>query len=251
MTKPLYGLIGKKLGHSFSQKHFTQKFQREQIHARYELFELEHAELFLELFEKYPELVGINVTIPFKQDVIPFLHRMTPEAEAVGAVNTIRRDQEGFSGFNSDIYGFRDSLANFLGDHTVHKALILGTGGSSKAVIYALEHFMNICEWISVSRNPRGTRQIGYTDLQQEDMNSYTLIINTTPLGMYPHVEAAPDLPYDQLGPDHFVYDLIYNPEETLLLKRAREQGAKTLHGLPMLIGQAEKSWAYWNHLLD
>ncbi len=247
---PLYGLIGKTLSHSFSKKYFTKKFQASQIDARYELFELSEASFFPKLFEEYPELVGINVTIPFKQDVIPYLYTLSEEAAEIGAVNTIRRDLKGFSGFNSDIYGFYDSLTDFLGGESIQSALILGTGGSSKAVEYVLEKLMGISDYIKVSRNPKGEKQIGYRELFDIDVRSYPLIINTTPLGMYPNIGTAPDFPYDKLTHRHYVYDLIYNPQQTLLMKRSNAQGSHTLNGLPMLIGQAEKSWAYWNHQL-
>jgi len=246
---PLYGLIGKKLTHSFSKRYFTEKFEKEGISASYELFELENAKTFPYLFDQYPSLVGLNVTIPFKLEVIPLLSELTPEARAVGAVNTIRKDKKGFIGFNSDIYGFWESLSTFLDGTQVKHALILGTGGAAKAVVYVLENLLQVESWTAVSRSPNA-HQLSYEELTEIDLSAYQLIINTTPLGMYPNVSQAPLFPYERLTGRHFVYDLIYNPEITRFMQLAQNQGAKVINGLPMLIGQAEKSWAFWNRQL-
>jgi len=245
-SSPIYGLIGKKLGHSFSQKYFSEKFAREGIEARYELFERSTIETFPTLWQQHPQLRGLNVTIPYKTEVIPYLDRLTPEAQAIGAVNTIRKDSEGLIGFNSDIYGFRDSLREFLGPARPRAALILGTGGAAKAVAYVLEYMLPIPKVLWVSRKPTEPFHISYEEVRSKGLAAFPLIINTTPLGMYPKVDTAPDLPYEELGTSHFVYDLVYNPEATLFLQKAQSQGAKILNGLPMLIGQAEKSWEFW-----
>ena len=246
-SDPIYGLIGKKLGHSFSKAYFTEKFAREGISAEYKLFEIPHASQFMDLWQEYPQLVGLNVTIPYKQDVIPFLDELSPEAEAIQAVNTIRRKGSGLIGFNSDIYGFWTSLREFLSGQTPQAALILGTGGAARAVAYVLEHFAKIPELTWVSRTPRQPSHISYSDLSHRDLKSFPLIVNTTPLGMYPNIDSYPPLAYEQVGPQHYVYDLVYNPEETQFLTRAKSQGAHILNGMPMLIGQAEKSWEFWN----
>lgn len=247
ISEPIYGLIGKKLGHSFSKKYFTQKFAREGITSQYELYEIPNIEDFLKLWEKYPRLKGLNVTIPYKAEVIPYLDRLAPEAFAVQAVNTIRRDKEGLIGFNSDIYGFWTSLEKFLEGHEPTKALVLGTGGAARAVAYVLEHFAKIPIITYVSRRPTSPDHISYSDLATHGLEEFSLIVNTTPLGMYPDISSAPQIPYDQLTPQHFAYDLVYNPEETQFLSMAKARGAKILNGLPMLIGQAEKSWEFWN----
>ena len=247
ISEPIYGLIGKKLGHSFSKKYFTEKFVREGIPSRYELFEIPTIERFLGLWEQYPQLKGLNVTIPYKAEVIPYLDLLTPEAHAVHAVNTIRRDEAGLIGYNSDIYGFWTSLENFLAGAKPMGALILGTGGAARAVAYVLEHMAKIPAITYVSRKPGGPTQMGYEDLTTVKLEDYPLIINTTPLGMYPNISTAPQFPYEQLTSQHFAYDLVYNPEETRFLSLAKAQGAKVLNGMPMLIGQAEKSWEFWN----
>ena len=247
ISEPVYGLIGKKLGHSFSKKYFTEKFAREGISSQYELYELPSIEEFLGLWEKYPRLKGLNVTIPYKAEVIPYLDLLMPEAYSVHAVNTIRRDKEGLIGYNSDIHGFWTSLENFLAGAEPSAALILGTGGAARAVAYVLEHFAKIPEITYVSRNPSGPGQMSYANVAQAQLEAYPLIINTTPLGMYPEISSAPPIPYEQLNSNHFVYDLVYNPEETRFLSLAKAQGAKVLNGMPMLIGQAEKSWEFWN----
>ncbi len=243
---PLFGLIGKKLGHSFSKKYFTDKFERESIRGRYELFEIPSIDQLPGLLKAHSDLIGLNVTIPFKTEVIPFLDWLSPEAEAIGAVNTIKVLEGRLEGYNTDTYGFQLSLENMLAGKSVSRALILGTGGASKAVRFVLENKMGIpCE--SVSRHPREVAGISYESLKDADLNNWPLIVNTTPLGMYPKVEEAPDIPYEQLGTDHFAYDLVYNPAETLFLKRAAAQGACTLHGMEMLVLQAEGSWKIWN----
>lgn len=244
--EPLFGLIGKKLGHSFSKNYFTEKFAREGIAARYELFELATLEALPGLLADQPALCGLNVTIPYKTEVIPFLDRLSPEAQAVGAVNTIRIRQGQLEGHNTDTYGFRVSLETLLAGAQVSRALVLGTGGAARAVAYVLTEKMDI-PCTSVSRRAMPPDVLDYAALAGMDMEDYPLIINTTPLGMYPQVDAAPDFPFERLTARHFIYDLIYNPAETRLLRLAAAQGARVCNGMEMLILQAEGAWKIWN----
>lgn len=243
-----YGLIGYPLSHSFSKEYFAHKFEREGIpNATYELFPLDTIEALPELLQEHPDLVGLNVTIPYKQQVIPFLTRLDAVAERIGAVNTIKVHAKSseYVGYNSDYYGFKQSLQTWLGERVIRQALVLGTGGASKAVVCVLEDLHITPTYVSRSET---SQAITYEALKtQAPLSAYPLIINTTPLGMSPHTDAAPDLDYTQLTTEHFCYDLIYNPEETLFMKKAREQGAHTKNGLEMLHLQAEKSWEIWN----
>ncbi len=240
-----FGLIGEKLGHSFSRRHFTEKFAREGIAAQYELYELASVAELPALWERVP-LTGLNVTIPYKEQVIPYMDELAPEAAAVGAVNTVLFREGKRYGYNSDVYGFRESLLHFLKGKTVNRALVLGTGGAAKAVRYVLEQ-LHLREIRSVSRSPKGPNQFAYEELPSLNWKDWPLIINTTPLGMAPHTDLFPDLPYQQLSPDHFAFDLIYNPPETLFMQKAAARGAQTQNGLEMLLLQAEGSWRFWN----
>jgi shikimate dehydrogenase len=244
----LFALIGYPLGHSFSKIYFTDKFNREGITgAQYQLFRLEHISGLPDLLRQHPNLEGLNVTIPHKETVIPYLDELEETARAAGAVNCIRIRNNKLQGFNTDVFGFRQSLLNLLGsrlDEARH-ALILGSGGASKAVIYVLRQLG--IPYHVVSRKPEPT-EISYTDLPSFVPKS-TLIINTTPLGMVPNQETCPDLPFALLGPQHFVFDLVYNPIETLLLRRAKAQGSSIQNGLEMLHLQAEKAWEIWNSI--
>ncbi len=240
-----YGLIGRKLSHSFSKRYFTQKFQREGIASAYELFELEQASQLSDLLAQQPQVKGVNVTIPFKKDVLTLLDELSQEAKSIGAVNTIKVGSNSrLMGYNTDCYGFEESLREFLDGQSIDRALVLGTGGAAQAIIYVLEEWD--IDYRMVSRTPSESNQISYADVYDLDLTLIPLIINTTPLGMFPVVEQAPDLPYEDLGKDHFVYDLVYNPEETELMKRAAARGAKTCNGLRMLELQAEKAWEIW-----
>lgn len=243
----LYGLIGWRLGHSFSQKIFSEKFAREAIaDARYELFPLENIADLPDLLSKNPDLRGLNVTIPHKGTVIPFLDELDETARAVGAVNCIKIENQKLTGFNTDVIGFEKTLD--VGRWTLEKtsALILGTGGAAKAVAFVLKKLGIAFQF--VSRNPIGENQISYENLSSLlTPHSSLLIVNTTPLGMTPNVDTCPDLPFERLSPQHFVYDLIYNPAETLLLRRARERGCAVKNGLEMLHLQAEAAWKIWN----
>lgn len=243
----LFGLIGKKLGHSFSKGYFSNKFVEEGItDCRYELFELASIEELPALLSGQPELEGLNVTIPYKQDVFPYLHALDDSAKKVGAVNVIKRSTEGkLTGYNSDYYGFRTSLENWLPTGFDEQALVLGTGGASRAVCAALLD-MGI-GYVQVSRQ-EGEQQVTYEEVKKEGMlSNHPLVINTTPLGMHPQTETAPDLPYHEAGKNHYFYDLVYNPAETRFMLLGKEQGASAMNGLEMLHLQAEKSWEIWN----
>ncbi|GAB4496141.1 MAG: shikimate dehydrogenase [Saprospiraceae bacterium] len=244
-----FGLIGWPLGHSFSKKYFTEKFAREGItDARYELFPLENISSLPLLLEQNPELRGLNVTIPHKETVMAFLHHLDETAQAVGAVNCIKIENQKLRGFNTDVIGFEMSLKTMDGGRwTVDgsQALILGTGGAAKAVAFVLKKLGISFQF--VSRNPKGENQISYKDLSSLLIPHPSLLINTTPLGMSPNEDVCPDLPFEQLTPEHFVYDLIYNPAETLLLQRAKARGCTVKNGLEMLHLQAEAAWEIWN----
>lgn len=242
-----YGLIGYPLEHSFSISYFNQKFADEGIDAQYENFEIKSIESLMEVIDSHPDLKGLNVTIPYKEKVIPFLDSMSPEAVAIGAVNVIRVSHENnkitLKGFNSDVIGFTKSIEPML--EKIHrKALILGTGGASKAVNYGLRNLG--LETIFVSRYQRpGTIQ--YKDITPDIIKEYNVIVNCTPCGMYPHTDECPDLPYDHMDNHTVLYDLIYNPDETLFMKKGAAHGANTKNGLEMLLLQAFASWEYWN----
>lgn len=242
-----YGLIGYPLGHSFSISYFNQKFADEGIDAKYENFEIQNIELLLEVLDSNPNLRGLNVTIPYKQKVISYLDTLSPEARAIGAVNVIRVSHEGnqtiLKGFNSDVIGFTKSIEPML--EKIHrKALILGTGGASKAIDYGLKALG--LETVFVSRYQRpGTIQ--YKDITPEVIKEYNVVVNCTPCGMYPHVDECPDLPYEAMDNHTILYDLIYNPDETLFMKRGAKYGASTKNGLEMLLLQAFASWEFWN----
>lgn len=242
----LFGLIGFPLSHSFSKQYFSEKFVRERItDAYYELFPLSALDQLPGLLNRHSNLQGLNVTIPYKQQILPYLHHIDEGAKAVGAVNTVYiTEGQSLIGFNTDVYGFENSLYAWLlkerGQLEDMRGLILGTGGAAKAVAYALRRLGLPHDW--VSRRPEAG-QLGYEKLE---LGAYHLIVNTTPLGMSPKVEQCPAIPYDQLGPQHYLYDLVYNPESTLFMQKGAAQGAKVKNGLEMLIGQAEKAWEIW-----
>ncbi len=244
----LFGLIGYPLGHSFSQNYFNQKFESEHIDAHYTNFELPDIGDLMEVVAEYPNLCGLNVTIPHKEQVLPYMDEMDPDAAKIGAVNVIKfirgkGDELRFKGYNSDVIGFTDSLSPLLKPDQ-KKALILGAGGAAKAVRQGL---INLgIEPTYVSRTAR-EGVITYADLTPEVMADHLIIVNTTPLGMYPHIDSCPDIPYDMLTPRHLCYDLLYNPDETLFMKRAAEYGAEAKNGLEMLLLQAFAAWKIWN----
>lgn len=243
-----YGLIGYPLGHSFSKSYFTDKFSSESINAEYVNFELPSIEDFPVIVNSDKTLKGLNVTIPYKEKVLPYLDNISKEAREIGAVNVIRVEHKGngvrLHGYNSDVIGFADSIEPLLKPHH-KKALILGTGGSSKAIHYALTKKLGL-EVIFVSRYQRpGT--VTYQDLDAAAIREYEVIVNCTPVGMYPNTEEAPNIPYDALTEENLLFDLIYNPDPTLFLRRGAEHGAQTKSGLEMLILQAMASWRFWN----
>ena len=243
-----YGLIGYPLGHSFSISYFNQKFQDENIDAVYENYEIPSIDALPEVLSLNPELKGINVTIPYKEKVLPFLDSISPEARAIGAVNVIRVSHKGnktiLKGYNSDVIGFTKSIEPMLDKKWHQKALILGTGGASKAIDYGLRNLG--LETVFVSRYERpGTIQ--YKNITPEIVKEYNVIINCTPLGMYPKTEVCPELPYEAMDSHTILYDLIYNPDETLFMKRGAEYGANVKNGLEMLLLQAFSSWEFWH----
>ena len=244
----LYGLIGYPLDHSFSKKYFTEKFEKEKIKAcSYRNFPLENIEDFPLIIRNTSGLSGLNVTIPYKEKIVPFLHELDEVSESIGAVNTIKfTEPDGelhLKGFNSDAWGFERSLHPFL-TPSVRKALILGTGGASKAVKYVLDSLG--IEVLFVSRTKSKEAIISYEALNADILSSHHLIVNTTPLGTFPDTSRFPPIPYDALTSQHILYDLVYNPPITNFLARGAEKGAKTLNGWEMLKLQAEKSWEIW-----
>jgi shikimate dehydrogenase len=242
-----FGLIGRSLAHSFSQTYFTQKFYRLGLEdCHYELFELASASELPSILAQYPDLAGLNVTIPYKEQIWPYLHDVASSAARVGAVNVIELDPEGrLIGHNTDYVGFRESLRTFYPVPAWDaRALVLGTGGAAKAVAVALRE-LGIAYWL-VSRDIL-SQHLTYSELTPEVMAAHPLIINTTPLGTYPDVNACPPLPYAALTAQHYLYDLVYNPSETLFLQKGREAGAHTKNGFDMLERQAEAAWAIWN----
>lgn len=242
-----FGLIGYPLSHSFSKKYFTNKFEKESItDAEYELFPIETIEELPKLIADNPDLVGLNVTIPYKEHVIPLLDALEPKAEAIGAVNTIKIEDGKLIGYNTDYHGFKNSLIKFIGANELpSKALILGTGGASKAVKATLED-LNI-QFQFVSREPT-VDQLSYQSFSSSNhFQASLLIVNTTPLGMSPNEAGLPDLPYDQLSQEHFLYDLVYNPLKTAFMQKGIDAKCWVKNGLEMLHGQAEAAWKIWN----
>ncbi len=245
-----YGLIGHRLGHSFSRKFFTEKFLQENLpEHEYVNFELDNISDFPGIFEPGKEICGLNCTIPYKQQIMQYMDEIDQEAAAIGAVNTVKIiDREGkriLKGFNTDLYGFENSLRPMLGEKH-KKALILGTGGASKAIKYSFDR-LKISYLSATTKENRAENEIGYAQIDENLMKEYLIIINATPLGTFPKVDTCPDIPYQFITPDHVLYDLVYNPEETLFLKKGKTLGARTKNGLEMLHLQALKSWEIWN----
>jgi shikimate dehydrogenase len=245
-----YGLIGFPLSHSFSQGYFTEKFAREGIkNCRYDNFPLEHISELPDLLKNCPDLRGLNVTIPYKTAVIPYLDGLDPVAADIGAVNTLVIQNGRCTGYNTDAHGFRQSLlqmtqaAGYTG-LPPGEALLLGRGGAALAVAWVFKQWNIPCRF--VVRRPQLPDEMGYPDLRALDFNAIRWIVNTTPVGMYPNSDACPDLPFDRLHAQHFVCDLLYNPPETLLLQRASARGCQVQNGLDMLHAQAEKAWDIW-----
>jgi len=237
------GLIGYPLGHTFSPSYFSKKFKDLNfVDAEYVAYPIDKIDKVLDLFKT--GITGLNVTIPYKEQVIPFMDELSPAVQEIGALNTILFQDGKKIGYNTDVYGFKISLTEWCGKQLPKKALILGSGGAAKAVKY-------VCDLLDISYKviSRSSPKWNYKALDEEVIKEHLLIINTTPLGMYPNEKKCPDLPYQYIGETHFVYDLIYNPEKTLFLSKAEDQGAQYKNGLEMLILQAERSWQIWNQI--
>ena len=242
-----YGLIGYPLGHSFSMGYFNEKFKNEAINAVYENFEIPDIQDITTVIGSNPDLAGFNVTIPYKEKVMDYLDYIAPEAAVIGAVNVVKVTHNGeravLKGFNSDVVGFVNSIKPLL--RPLHKkALVLGTGGASKAVEYGLRKLG--LETIKVSRTEKDNT-ITYGQVTPELLSEYKVIVNCTPCGMAPHFDECPNLPYDSIDDSFLLYDLIYNPEETLFLRKGKEKDATVKNGLEMLLLQAEEGWNIWN----
>jgi shikimate dehydrogenase len=245
----IYGLVGYPLSHSFSGRYFAEKFARESItDCIYNLYPLDRIESLLTLVHDVKELSGLNVTIPYKEKVLDFLNSMDDGIQQIGAVNTIKIFRKGsdihLKGYNTDVYGFSESLKPFLKPE-IQKALVLGTGGASRAVCHALNH-LGISVTM-VSRNPRMPGHISYQMITPDVMADHKLIVNTTPAGMFPDTGSCPPLPYEFLTSGHLLYDLVYNPPETRFMVEGKQKKATVVSGLQMLYLQADKSWEIWN----
>ena len=243
-----YGLIGFPLTHSFSKQYFTEKFESESIDSTYDNFEIDNISKFPEIIKNNPELIGLNVTIPYKEQVIPFLDDLNESAKEIGAVNTVKIIRNGsgvyLKGFNTDTFGFETSLKPLLKPHH-KKALILGTGGASKALKYVLNNLG--IDFVSASIEELKENEIRYEEIDKEMMKERLLIINATPLGTYPKVETYPNIPYLYLTEKHLLFDLVYNPEISAFLRKGIDMGATTKNGYEMLLLQAKKSYEIWN----
>lgn len=243
----IYGLIGYPLGHSFSKYLFEDKFRKEGIISSYDLMEFKDIELAIKYIKSNSNIWGVNVTIPHKIGIMPFLDKISEEAKAVGAVNTVKvtRDKGKciLEGYNTDVFGFASSFENFV--HSKEKALVLGSGGASKAVTFVLAN--KGIDFVVVSRSKKDKNHISYSELNGA-IQDRKIIINTSPLGMFPNIQFYPDIPYDEITNQHFLFDLIYNPQQTVFLKKGAAMGAKTINGMNMLIEQANKSWEIWNN---
>ncbi|WP_367752120.1 shikimate dehydrogenase [Flavobacterium sp. WC2430] len=246
IEKKRFGLLGKNISYSFSKGYFTEKFETEHfVGYTYENFDIPEIEGFTTIIkENHQEINGMNVTIPYKEVVMPYLDKLSKKAALIGAVNTIKFTKKGkLKGYNTDYYGFKKSLKPLLQPHH-KKALILGTGGASKGVAYALDELGIRYDFVSRTSNENA---IGYDQIDSKTFEEYQIIINSSPVGTSPNIEAAPLLPYEFFSPKHIAFDLIYNPAETTFLKKAKAQGAQIKNGLDMLIFQAEKAWKIWN----
>jgi len=242
-NKKLFGIVGRNIGHSFSPKYFNRKFLNENIDAEFLLFDLENIELLPEIVNSNPNLEGISVTIPYKQEVFKYLQGVSKEAENIGAVNCIKITKDGLTGYNTDVIGFKNSLLPLIEKRTNLSALVLGTGGASKAVAFVLNELNIPYKFVSRTKNDG---ILTYQEIDQSIIEKNLLIINTTPLGMSPKTDASPELPYQHLTENHILFDLIYNPEETKFLKEGRRAEALTKNGLEMLHLQAEAAWEIW-----
>lgn len=243
ILKNRYGLLGKNISYSFSKGYFTEKFKLQNLDDHsYENFDIQTIEEFPNIL-KNSNLKGLNVTIPYKESIFPFLSEIDSDAEKIGAVNTIKFTENGLKGFNTDAYGFQKSLEPFLKTHH-KKALILGTGGASKAIRFVLNHLG--IENHFVSRTSK-ENSFSYSDLGEKVMEKHTIIVNCTPLGTFPEVNTKPDIPYQFITKQHFLFDLVYNPSKTTFLKLGEEKGASICNGFKMLEFQADRAWEIWN----
>ena len=239
-----FGLIGKNIDYSFSKKFFSEKFERENLPHSYENFDIPSIDFFNEIISENIDLKGLNVTIPYKESIIPYLDFLDETAAKIGAVNTIKiSENKKLTGFNTDFYGFQKALEKFL-PLPQKKALILGTGGASKAIAYALEMLGFGFKFVSRTEN---LQTISYEILNKSTIENHLLIVNCTPLGTFPNIHEYPAIPYEFVSEKHLLFDLIYNPSETEFLKLGKIRGAKTSNGLKMLELQAEKAWEIWN----
>ncbi|MEE9439607.1 MAG: shikimate dehydrogenase [Saprospiraceae bacterium] len=235
------GLIGFPLSHSFSPGYFSEKFKTHNLpNHEYKAYPIEDISQLLDILDQ--GVTGLNITIPYKEQILPYLDIISNDAYEIGAVNTLKIENGKLAGYNTDVIGFEKSLLKLLGNAKIESALILGTGGAAKAVQFVLKKLSINYQIVS-----RKASYLNYKDLQKQDIIKSQLIINTTPLGMYPHVDKCPDIPYEYLSSKHFLYDLVYNPEKTLFLNNGDEKGSKTKNGYDMLIIQAEESWKIWN----
>ncbi len=243
MKRTRFGLVGKDISYSFSRGYFTQKFADLGLDDHsYENFDFQAIDEITDVLKNNTNIKGMNVTIPYKQEVMPFLTELDEEAEKIGAVNTIQFTKNGLKGFNTDAYGFKNAMAPFLKPYH-KKALILGTGGASKAVAYVLGELG--ISYIFVSRSA-GDNKIGYDQVTEDVLKEHTILINCTPLGTHPNIEERPTLPYEFLSEKHFLFDLIYNPEKSAFLTAGEAKGAQISNGLRMLELQADRSWEIW-----
>ncbi len=243
-----YGLIGKNLAHSYSPEYFKEKFRRLKIDAEYKLFDIDSIEEFPEIIKQNPNLVGLNVTIPYKRSVKTYMDKISDPVHISGSLNTIKisknKGQTLLTGYNTDIIGFEKTLKPYIKGRRDIRAMILGTGGSSNSVAYVLRKLGILFHFIS--RNPSKILHSKYNWIDREDVKNNTLIVNTTPVGMFPELDSSPDIPYDYLTPNHILYDLVYNPADTMFLKKGKEQGATCINGQRMLEIQADASWKIW-----
>ena len=240
-----FGLVGKNIDYSFSRAYFSKKFEEEGLEHTYENFDFQSIDQLKEILENTKELKGLNVTIPYKELVIPYLDKLNKTAKKIGAVNTIKITKKGeYFGYNTDYYGFKKSLEPYLKPHH-KKALIFGTGGASKAIAYALEKLG--IKYNFVSRNSKNTTYLTYDNLTSDTIKSNLILVNSTPLGTYPNTNECLDIPYEAINDDHILFDLIYNPAESKFLNLGKQNGAQTINGENMLKFQADKAWKIWH----
>jgi len=240
-----YGLIGKNIDYSFSKSFFNKKFEKENLNHTYVNFDIKVIDEFPLIFSKSNDVLGLNVTTPYKEIIIPFLDKLDNDAYKIGAVNTIKIENGKLIGYNTDHYGFSKSIIPYINEKQL-SALIIGTGGASKAIYFALSKFNIKAQF--VSRKPKNTQHLNYKDLTSNIIKENLIIINCSPVGTYPNIDQHPLIPYEHINNKHILFDLIYNPIQTAFLKKGSKMNAKTINGLEMLKIQAEKSWEIWNN---